>query len=316
MTALANTGRGASLAFAALVLAIATFSCSAVSPASETFASHNAAPEHETGDAVVVAAGDIASCESEGDEATADLLARTDGTVLTLGDNVYDDGTLEEFTDCYGPSWGRYKHRTKPSPGNHDYNSEGAERYFDYFSREAIGDPDEGYYSYDLGAWHLVVLNSNCVEVGGCDASSPQVRWLETDLAENAEERCTLAYWHHPLFSSGEERGSTPEVKPLWEALYKAGADVVLSGHEHNYERFAPQDPNRRMDLERGIREFVVGTGGKSHYEIETTLPNSEIHNDKTYGVLKLNFHPKSYDWRFVPVEGETFTDSGHDRCH
>jgi hypothetical protein len=316
MTALASIGRRVSLTFAALVLAIACFGCSSVNPASETFASHDAAHEHNTGDPVVVAAGDIASCESEGDEATADLLAHTEGTVLTLGDNVYGGGTLEEFTDCYGPSWGRYKDRTKPSPGNHDYNSEGAEGYFDYFDGEAIGDPEEGYYTYDLGAWHLVALNSNCVEVGGCDASSPQVRWLEADLAENADERCTLAYWHHPLFSSGEAHGSTPEVKPLWETLYKAGADVILSGHEHNYERFAPQDADGEADPERGIREFVVGTGGKSHYPIVDPIANSEVHDEDTYGVLELTLHPEGYDWRFVPVEGERFTDSGSARCH
>jgi 3',5'-cyclic AMP phosphodiesterase CpdA len=145
---------------------------------------------------------------------------------------------------------------------------------------------------------------------------SPQVRWLKADLAANEDKTCTLAYMHHPRFSSGEVHGSTPEVRPLWEALYEAGADVVLSGHEHNYERFAPQDPGGRADPERGIREFVVGTGGKSHYEIENSIANSELYNDDTYGVLKFTLHPEGYAWRFVPVEGEAFTDSGHGRCH
>jgi hypothetical protein len=263
---------------------------------------------------VVVAAGDIASCYDTGDDATTRLLSNIRGTVLTLGDNAYEDGTPEEFADCYDPSWGRYKDRTKPSPGNHDYNSEGAEGYFGYFG-VAAGDPSKGYYSYDLGAWHLVALNSNCEEVGGCDASSPQVRWLTADLAKDGKS-CTLAYFHHPLFTSGKYRPGIPQVKPLWEALYAAGADVVLNGHDHNYQRFAPQDPSGEADPEHGIREFVVGTGGKSHYAIVVPVANSEVHNDDTYGVLKLTLRREGYDWRLVPVEGARFTDSGSARCH
>jgi len=265
---------------------------------------------------VVVAAGDIAACHSDDDEATAKLLRNIRGTVLTLGDNTYEDGTPKEFAECYDPSWGRYKARTKPTPGNHEYHSEGAEGYFDYFG-DAAGDPGRGYYSYTLGSWHMVALNSNCQEVvGGCGDDSPQVRWLEGDLAANKEKACTLAYFHHPLFTSGNYRPGVPEVKPLWEALYAAGADVVLNGHDHNYQRFAPQDPEGRADPERGIREFVVGTGGKSHYTIVDPIANSEVHNDDTYGVLKLTLRPKGYEWRFVPVEGEAFTDSGSARCH
>ncbi|MDQ3863665.1 MAG: metallophosphoesterase, partial [Actinomycetota bacterium] len=185
---------------------------------------------------------------------------------------------------------------------------------FGYFG-EAAGNSSEGYYSYDLGNWHLIALNSNCSDVGGCDAFSPQVRWLKADFAKS-RRKCTLAYFHHPLFTSGKYRPGIPAVKPLWEALYSAGADVVLNGHDHNYQRFAPQDPEARADPEGGIREFVVGTGGKSHYQIKIPLPNSQAQNDDTYGVLKVTLHPQSYDWRFVPVEGETFTDSGHGRCH
>ena len=266
---------------------------------------------------IVVAAGDIAACNSKGDEATARLIENTGGaTVLALGDLAYPDGSTEEFADCYGPSWGQFKERTKPTPGNHDYETKGASAYFDYFGKTA-GNPEEGYYSYDLGSWHLVSLNSNCAEKGvRCGPGSAQRRWLEEDLAANGDKRCTLAYFHHPRFSSGVKHGSTPSLEPLWEALYEGRADVVLSGHEHNYERFAPQDPSGRADLQRGIREFVVGTGGKSHYPILDLIANSEVHNDESYGVLRLTLHPKSYEWRFVPVEGESFTDSGEGRCH
>ena len=281
---------------------------------------------HSTGDPVV-AAGDIASCESKGDEATAHLLARIHGTVLTLGDNAYDEGTAATFRECYGPSWGKYKARTRPAPGNHDYPTiDAAEEagetsigkakgYFAYF-RKYAGYPSRGYYSYNLGRWHLISLNSNCAEVDHCVSFSPQMRWLKANLAANQDKRCTLAYFHHPRFSSGVEHGSIEEGKPLWDALYAAGVDVVLNGHEHNYERFAPQDPNGRADPKRGIREFVVGTGGESHYPIFEPIANSEVHNDDTYGVLKLTLHPKSYDWRFVPAGGGSFTDSGSALCH
>jgi calcineurin-like phosphoesterase family protein len=266
---------------------------------------------------VVVAAGDIADCRTEDDEATARLVGGIDGsTVLPLGDEAYPAGTAEDFEECYEPTWGRFKGRTKPVPGNHEYDTQGAAGYFGYFGKVA-GDPDEGYYSYNLGKWHLVALNSNCEEIGGCEASSPQGRWLEADLAANDDKRCTLAYMHHPRFSSGEKHGSTYYIKPLWEVLYEAGADVVLSGHEHNYERFAPQNPGGREDPERGIRQFVVGTGGgKGLYPIVEPIANSEVRNDDTYGVLKLTLRPEGYGWRFVPVEGEAFTDAGSARCH
>jgi hypothetical protein len=269
---------------------------------------------------VIVAAGDIADCSSEGDEETAKLVTDIDGaTVLTLGDNAYPDGAAEDFRNCYEPTWGQFKERTRPTLGNHEYETEGASAYFDYFG-DAAGDPDEGYYSYDLGAWHIVALNSNC-GVGGairCGPGSAQTEWLKEDLAANSDEgQCTLAYMHHPRFSSGVKHGGTSTMEPLWEALYEAGAEVVLSGHEHNYERFVPQDPEGRADPKRGIRQFVVGSGGgKSHYPIFDPLPNSEVHNDESYGVLKFTLSPKSYGWRFIPVEGEIFGDSGSAPCH
>jgi acid phosphatase type 7 len=268
---------------------------------------------------VVVSAGDIAVCRTQGDEATAKLVEDIDGaTVLTLGDNAYPEGSAEDFNECYEPTWGEFKNRTKPVPGNHEYYTEGARGYFEYFG-DAAGDPEEGYYSYELGSWHIVALNSNCGEAQiRCSPSSTQVRWLEEDLAANAdEEGCTLAYMHHPRFSSGVEHGSYETVEPMWEVLYEAGAEMVLSGHEHNYERFAPQDPSGKADPEGGIRQFVVGTGGgASDYPILEPLANSEVQNDESYGVLKLTLRPKSYEWRFLSAEGGEFTDSGSARCH
>ena len=263
---------------------------------------------------ILIAAGDIASCDSDEDEATAALQDGLDGTVATLGDNVYGSGTAAEFADCYDPSWGRHKDRTRPAPGNHDLETEGGVGYFDYFGG-AAGRFGEGWYSYDVGAWHIVVLNSNCRRVGGCEAGSPREEWLRADLAAHPN-RCTLAYWHHPRFSSGKEHGSEEAMRPFWQALYDAGSDVVLSGHEHNYERFAPQDPAGRADAARGIRQFVVGTGGKSHYGFGEVLPNSEARNDDAFGVLELTLHATGYDWAFVPVTGQSFTDAGSGACH
>ncbi len=265
-------------------------------------------------DPVLVGAGDIARCSNlAGAEATAKLLDGIPGTVYTTGDNAYESGTATEFTNCYDPTWGRHKARTRPSPGNHEYNTPGATGYFGYF-KGAAGDSSMGYYSYDLGEWHIISLNSMCENVGGCKATSPMVTWLEQDLAANPKS-CTLAYFHHPLFSSGEH-GNQTKMRPTWDALYEANADVVLNGHDHDYERFAPQTPRGAADSARGIREFVVGTGGGSHYSIVSTKPNSRVHNTDTYGVLKLTLHPTSYDWQFVREEGKSFTDSGTTSCH
>ena len=260
----------------------------------------------------VVAAGDIASCRTEADEATAELVEGIDGTVLALGDNAYPRGTVANFEECYEPSWGRFKGRTKPVPGNHEYYTQGASGYFEYFG-QAAGDPEEGYYSYEVGSWHVVALNSNCEEVR-CGPGSSQRRWLEEDLAANEEARCTLAYMHHPRFSSGEKHGSTGGgVEELWEALYEADTDVVLSAHEH----FSPQDPEGNAEPSRAIRQFVVGTGGGGgEGPISEPIANSEVRTDGTDGVLKLTLHQKSYEWEYVPVEGESFTDSGGAGCH
>ena len=266
-------------------------------------------------EAFLVGAGDIADCSRTTDEATARLLDKIEGTVFTAGDNAYPSATDEDFENCYDPTWGRHKARTYPAPGNHDYETANASGYFNYFGAAAGNPGGGGYYSYELGEWHVVALNGVCVEVEGCGEDlQVMLRWLEQDLAAN-EKPCTLAYWHQPLFSSGYH-GNEDKMKPIWQALYAANADVVLNGHDHDYERFAPQDPNGVADSARGIREFVVGTGGASLRPIEEAKPNSEVHNDDTHGVLKLTLHSTSYDWEFVPIAGKTFTDSGSDSCH
>jgi hypothetical protein len=263
-------------------------------------------------EAVLVGAGDIASCTNPGDEQTGELLTLIPGTVATFGDDAYESGTAAEFTSCYDPNWGIQKSRTKPSAGNHEYNTSGATGYYNYFGA-AAGDPTRGYYSYDLGAWHVVVLNSNCAAIGGCDAASPQVQWLRADLSAHPAT-CTLAYWHHPRFSSGQH-GNNATFQPFWQALYDYGADLVLVGHDHDYERFALQNPAGSADPQHGIREFVVGTGGRSHYAMGAPIANSEVQNGDTYGVIKLTLHPTSYDWQFIHVFGATFTDSGSGAC-
>ena len=204
----------------------------------------------------------------------------------------------------------------RSAPGNHDYGTPGAAGYFHYFGA-AAGDPEKGYYSYDLGAWHIIVLNSNCAKVGGCQPGSPQEQWLRADLAAHPAA-CTLAYWHHPLFTSGTHTRDSDlkQMRAFWQDLYETGADVVINGHDHDYERFAPQDPNGLRDAKRGIREFVAGTGGKDLGRFVTRLPNSKVRSQTAFGVLKLTLHPTSYEWEFVPVHGQTFTDSGHASCH
>jgi hypothetical protein len=265
-------------------------------------------------EAVLVGAGDIADCaDLSGAEATAKLLDAIPGTVFTAGDNAYEGGTAEQFAKCYDPTWGRHKARTRPSVGNHEFHSGGATPYFDYFG-VAAGDPAQGYYSYDLGSWHIVVLNSECAEVGGCQQGSAEEKWLREDLKSHPA-RCTLAYWHKPLFSSGAKHGNDPEMRPFWQDLYESRVAVVINGHDHDYERFAPQNPDGKLDGARGIREFVAGTGGKNHRPFATPLPTSESRNADTFGVLKLTLRPNGYDWEFVPEAGKTFHDSGSGSC-
>ncbi|MGZ8567413.1 MAG: metallophosphoesterase [Actinomycetota bacterium] len=269
---------------------------------------------------IVAAAGDIAcppGDDPSGDlcqqRATSDLLLQSDAwAVLTLGDNQYEDGELQGFQGTYAASWGRVKAITRPSPGNHDYHVSGAAGYYAYFGPLA-GDPAKGYYSFDVGAWHLIALNSNCDEVGGCDDGSSQGEWLSADLAAHASA-CTLAYWHHPRFTSGDH-GNDDAYDAFWRILYDGGADIVLNGHDHDYERFAPQDPDQQADP-NGIRGFVVGTGGKSLRPFVSAQPNSQVRDPNTFGVLELTLRAQGYDWSFVPVDGSAFADSGSGSCH
>jgi hypothetical protein len=255
---------------------------------------------------VFVGAGDIAQCNRNAED-TARLLDTIGGTVFTTGDNAYFHGTRENFRDCYESTWGRHKTRTRPTPGNHEYESLGAAAYFEYFGLNA-GLPGLGYYSFDLGAWHAIALNSDI----GVQRGSPQAAWLASDLEASSAFRCTVAYWHYPLFSSGPN-GDITAMRDFWHILYEAGVDIVLNGHDHLYERFAPQDPDGRPDPARGIRQFTVGTGGASLYGFAMQRPNSEV-RISTYGVLKLTLSNDAYDWEFIPVAGPR--DSGSGRCH
>jgi hypothetical protein len=259
----------------------------------------------------LLAAGDIASCASTGDEATARLLDRLRGTIAALGDTVYEHGTNAEFARCFAPSWGRHKRRIRPAVGNHEYGVDGAAGYFRYFGRAAA--PPGGYYGYTLGAWHVVVLNSNCRPAGGCEVGSPQERWLRAELAAHRTV-CTLAYAHHPRFSSGLH-GDDETLVDLWRTLYRGGADVVLAGHDHHYERFRPLTPTGRPDARRGIRQFVVGTGGRSLRPALLPRLGSEVRTWRSYGVLELRLRAAGYGWRFLATDGRV-RDEGSGRCH
>ncbi|MEZ4662549.1 MAG: DNRLRE domain-containing protein [Caldilineaceae bacterium] len=260
---------------------------------------------------VFVGAGDIADCSRTSDEATALLLDNIPGTVFNIGDSAYPNSSTSDFSNCYEPTWGRHKDRTYPILGDNEYNSSStAAPYFNYFGARA-GNPGEGWYSYDLGSWHIIALNSNCSEAGGCGPNSPQGQWLQADLAAHPSS-CILAIHHEPRFSS---KGGDSGLNDFWTPLYAAGADIVLSGHRHAYERFAQQSPNGAAEPGRGIRQFVVGTGGAGMSGYSSISPNSEARNGSDHGVLKLTLHPTSYDWEFIPIAGRSYTDSGSANC-
>lgn len=283
-----------------------------------------AAAQDSAGPATVLAAGDIANCTKSlkkqflvwwrgvdryyGADKTAALLAEHDGTVLALGDIAYPRGRAEDFEGCYDPVWGPYNERIHPVPGNHEYYSPAAEPYFDYWGAKA-GTRGEGYYSFELGAWHIVALNS-ALDVEGRAA---QETWLAADLAATGA-RCILAYWHHPVFGSGKS-GGLPKMAGAFKLLHEAGASVVLNGHNHNYERLAPMAPDGSPDPARGIRAFTAGTGGHSLQKVYNPIPGSEIFDNQTWGLLKLELHADRYTWEFLPVAGESFTDSGEASC-
>jgi hypothetical protein len=271
--------------------------------------------------ATLVGAGDIAACNGNPAtsmaEATAKLLEAIPRNpltaVFTAGDNAYDSGSASEFASCYAPTWGSQKDRTRPAPGNHEYETPNAAGYFNYFGPVA-GTPGQGWYSYNLGTWHVVVLNSNCSSVGGCGPGSPQEQWLRAELAASSAQ-CTVAIWHHPRFNSGTVHGNDAAVGPLWNALYDNGAELVIDGHEHVYERFAPQRPDGTADPAFGIRQITAGTGGAATYTFGAAQPDSQVRAAPN-GVLKLTLRPGGYDWNFIPVAGQTFTDSGSGTCH
>lgn len=287
----------------ALVLAASSVACG-----SSSSPSPSPSPPPSYKDATVVGAGDIGWCGSTAPEATAKLLDAVPGTVLTFGDNAYPDGSAEAFRDCYAPNWGRHKARTRPSPGNHEYYAAGAAPYFAYFGENA-GPSGRGYYSFDLEAWHLISLDS----AQAVEAGSAQWAWLQSDLAASTKP-CTLAYFHVPLVSSGPH-GLHPAMIDIWRLLYAAGAEVVLCGHDHLYERFAPMTPDGMVDLERGVRQFIVGTGGATLYDLGPPHPASEA-GAKVYGVLELTLRPVGYQWQFRSIAGEGYTDVGFATCH
>jgi hypothetical protein len=251
---------------------------------------------------IMLALGDAAACDSTADEAVAELASRLPGTIAMLGDTVYVEGTTAEYRECFQPSWGPLRSRIRPAVGNHEYRTEGAAGYFEYFG-SAAGRAGEGWYSYDLGAWHVVVLNSNCAEVG-CDPGSPQLEWLRADLA-TVDGECLLAYWHSPRWSSGRH-GSEDDVAAFWETLRDAGADVVLAGHNHAYER---------IELD-GIRQFTVGTGGRYLYPFENDpLPETVTRSASTFGLLWLALGEDAYEWEFIGLGDDPYTDAGEGTC-
>jgi hypothetical protein len=265
---------------------------------------------------VLLAAGDVAWCKDlTGARTTAEILASEPGTIAILGDLAYRDAP-GAFAACYdGSNWGRFKERSHPAAGNHEYHVPHAADYFAYWG-PAAGDPAKGYYSFELGSWHLVAVNSNCDQVGGCGAGSAQEEWLRQDLAAHPGG-CILAFWHHPLFSSGVKKSSAlhPEMRAIWQDLYDAHSAIVLNGHEHNYERFAPQSPSGEAEPSRGIREFVVGTGGANFSPLGPPTANSEAQRFDTFGVLKLTLREKGYAWEFLSPPGGTFKDQGSGNC-
>jgi hypothetical protein len=296
-----------------LVAGGTTPSASSVSPSGQGSIASSTPFPVSRGESVLVGAGDIASCSSQGDEATARLVEAIPGAVFTAGDNAYDAGSIGQFDSCYGPSWGAFKRRTHPAIGNHEYATSDAAGYFEYFGAAAGARPG-GYYAFNLNGWRVYVLNSNCSVTDDCQRGSGQERWLRADLADHPV-RCSLAIWHHPRFSSGLQ-GSEIEMQAIWQDLFDAGAELVITGHDHIYERFAPLNADGRTDTTGGIREFVVGTGGASHEIVRQPVAGSQVRNDDTFGVLALALGADGYRWQFLPEAGKTFTDAGADACH
>jgi len=267
--------------------------------------------------AILLAAGDIANCSLKGAALTSRLISRLPGTVAALGDEAYPTGSASDYRRCYKPTWGRFKARTRPTPGNHEYKLGNAGAYFNFFGRKAA--PPGGYYGYQLGSWHIVVINSNCKFIGGCGPGSPQLDWLQANLAAHPA-RCTLAYWHHARFSEGPDTTYDPAsalaTQPVWETLANAGAEVVLTAHDHMYERFAPFNGAGRKDPKHGVREFVVGTGGGPYYRVIKHVSGIQKVVTFHWGVLRLKLSSNGYNWQFLSAPSGTTLDSGSASCH
>jgi hypothetical protein len=297
-----------------LVTAARQYACTVVggpAPAPAAPLSTKATPDPPTPpEATVLAAGDITGCHDEAQQTATILDTFPDADVITLGDNAYSQGTAAQYAGCYDPTWGRAKARTHPAPGNHEYRTPGASGYFAYFGAAA----GPGYYSFDLGDWHLISLDSEIPVTPG----SAQYQWLAADLTSHPT-RCTLAYWHKPRFSAGAgtgQHGDNAYLGSMYALLYDRGVDVLLVGHDHNYQRFAPLDPSGAIDPARGLRNFVVGTGGRDHYADLGPHVGLEAANVDTSGVLKLSLRAEDYSWIFLPIAGRTFTDAGTQSCH
>ena len=313
-----NSPRKVGPAVRVAIATVLTFACAIGGAASGTRsrgAKAKTAPDAQDQEPIILAgAGDIANCEITGGSgaiATARLLDQIPGTVFTVGDHAYPSGAATQFQECYEPRWGRHKARTRPAPGNHDYLTDHGRAYYDYFGENA-GPERRGYYSYTLGTWHIVSLNSFIA----ADRHSRQLEWLRKDLAEHPSA-CTLAYWHIPVFSSGphgSEAQTSMHMQEAWRVLYEHHAAIVIGGHDHDYERFAPQDAEGKADP-KGIREFVVGTGGAGLYEFRHVRPNSEARSNRSYGVLKLTLGAADYTWEFITAAGEPFRDGGAASC-
>ena len=326
MRAMRPAGVGAVLAVA---LAAALPDCGSPSGGGNPGPGPSAAPSASPPpslDRVIAAAGDIVCGSTTSPNApcrhkeTAAVVAQIrPHAVLGLGDMQYESGGAVDFMRYYEPTWGVFRAMTYPVPGNHEYETSQAHGYYDYFNGVAsfsgqAGDRDKGYYSFDVGQWHIVALNSNCDAVGGCGDGSPQMTFLRQDLLQH-DRLCTLAYWHHPRFSSGLA-GNHSRMSDVWQALYENRVDVVLNGHDHEYERFAPQTPAQVPDPQGGIRQFVVGTGGRDVRPFRSPPErNSEVRDSSTFGVLRMRLRPTSYEWLFMPIAGQVFTDSGSEAC-
>jgi hypothetical protein len=305
--------RAVSSAWACLLLLVALLCvyCGATDSHSPTSPDAPPLPPRPGEIAMLVGAGDVGVCGSDAPLATGRLLDHLSGTIFAPGDLAYQDGTAEQFQQCYEPAWGRHKARTRPAPGNHEYYSPGAAPYFAYFGANA-GPPGLGYYRYASGNWQIYSLNSN---IAGTQASA-ELQWLRTEMAAQPS-LCSLAYFHHPRFSSGPhgQMAQAPIVRDLWVNLYNSGVDIAISGHEHFYERFVPQTADGVADPDYGIRQFIVGTGGGPLAAALGRVANSEVVL-MSHGVLKLTLEPQSYKWEFLSTEGGAVLDSGTGTCH